>query len=222
MVATGNEQLLNKIAMTIVEGDTENCVKLVQAAILKGVDAYRILAEGLSKGMDIVGEKFRKHEYFVPELIWSAQTLKAALDLLKPHLKVEKVKTPTRIVIGSVYGDIHDVGKNIIKIMLELAGFKVFDLGIDVPPERFVEEVKRINADIVAMSALTTTTMFSMRDVIEELKKAGLRNRVKVVVGGLFVDQAFAREVGADAYGKDAMEALEKIRKLLRGKAGGK
>lgn len=195
----------------------ENTVdRLVKEALEAGCGVLDIIERGLTPGMREVGEKFEKGEYFLPELLLSADIFSKAMNFLQPLIEKGAAQTRRgRVVIGTVKGDIHDLGKNLVAVMLRVDGFEVIDLGVDVPAEKFVEAVRRYSPDIVGMSALLTTTMLEMRNVIDALKAAGLRGKVKVIVGGAPVTEEYAKEIGADAYARDAVEAVKKCRELV-------
>ena len=203
------------IANSVIEGEEEKVRDLVQQAIANGVSADKILSEGLIAGMNVVGAKMRKHEVFLPEVLLSAGAMQAGMDLLKPLLATGKVGLGPKVVLGTVKGDIHDIGKNLVGIMLTGVGFQVVDLGKDTPAERFVQAAREEEAQIVAMSALLTTTMPEMKVTIEALKAAGLREKVKVIVGGAPVSPEYATQIGADGYGRDAAVAVDKVRELV-------
>jgi len=206
---------LKTIANSVIEGEKEKVRELVQQAIANRVSADKILSEGLIAGMNVVGGKMRKHEVFLPEVLLSAGAMQAGMDLLKPLLATGEVSLGPKVVLGTVKGDIHDIGKNLVGMMLTGAGFQVVDLGKDIPAERFVQATKEEEAQIVAMSALLTTTMPEMRNTIEALKVAGLREKVKVIVGGAPVSPEYAAQIGADGYGRDAAVAVDKVRELV-------
>lgn len=189
--------------------------ELVQAAVDEGVDVGQILNEGLIAGMAVVGEKFKKNEFYVPEVLIAARTMHAGMEILQPLLAGAGVKSIGKIAIGTVKGDLHDIGKNLVSMMLKGAGFQVNDLGIDIPPERFVKAAEEEGAQVLGMSALLTTTMPSMKTVIEALEKAGLKNKIKTMIGGAPVTQSYADEIGADGYAPDASTAVDKARELL-------
>lgn len=196
----------------------EGVSRLVREALDAGCSPLEVIEGGLRPGMEEVGARFERGEYFLPELMLSAEIFNRVvgehvLPLLGGSLGGGSLG---RVVIGTVRGDIHDIGKNLVATMLRISGFEVIDLGVDVAPERFVEAVREHEPDILGMSALLTTTMLEMRNVIEALKAAGLRDRVKVIVGGAPVTEEFAREIGADAYARDAVEAVEVCKKLLQ------
>lgn len=201
--------ILEQISTAVQHGKAKDVVELVQQGLDSGLTAQQILDEGLLKGMGILGVKFKNNEVFVPEVLIAARALNRGTELLKAKLVEEGVKPIGTVVIGTVKGDLHDIGKNLVKMMLEGAGFAVIDLGVDVPDEKFVEAVKEHKPQILALSALLTTTMNSQQTVIEALKAAGLRDQVKVMVGGAPVTQSFCDLIGADAYTPDAASAAE-------------
>ncbi len=203
------------IANSVIEGEEEKVRELVQQAITGGVSAERVLSEGLIAGMNVVGERMKKHEMYLPEVLLSATAMHAGMDLLKPLLDTGGVGLGPKVVLGTVKGDIHDIGKNLVGIMLTGVGFQVVDLGKDTPAERFVQATREEEAQIVAMSALLTTTMPEMRNTIEALKAAGLREKVKVIVGGAPVSPEYAAQIGADGYARDAARAMDKVRELI-------
>ncbi len=200
-------ELLEKISQSILDGSLEDCQAAVQQAMDAGLSADDILKKGLVPAMAEVGRLFEEGEYFVPEMLIAARAMQGGLNLLKPLLVSEKVKPVGRVVIGTVKGDLHDIGKNLVAIMMEGAGFEIVDLGTDVPVEKFVSAVQEKKADILAMSALLTTTMTTMPTVIKALKDAGIRDGLKVMVGGAPVTQEFAAQIGADGYSPDASQA---------------
>lgn len=189
--------------------------ELTQQAIDEGIDIQEILNKGLLAGMDVVGVRFKTGEFFIPEVIISAQALKAGTDLLRPLLVKSGLKPISKVVIGTVKGDLHDVGKNLVAMMLEGARFDIINLGTDVPKEKFIEVVKQEKAQILGMSSLLTSTMVEMRPVLEALEKEGLRDQVKTMVGGAPVTQSFADQIGADGYAVDAISAAAKAKELL-------
>lgn len=207
------ENLLKEMAQSVIDGDKDTCERLTQKLLEEGLSAKQILDRGLVPGMDVVGVRFRDNIIFVPEVLISARAMKASLAILEPILAEAKVKEVGVYVIGTVKGDIHDIGKNIVGMMLKGAGFKVVDLGINTPVEKFVEVIKNENADILGMSALLTTTMGYMQVVIDKLKEQGIP--IKTMIGGAPVSAAFAEKIGADAYAKNATEAVEKAKGLL-------
>jgi corrinoid protein of di/trimethylamine methyltransferase len=211
------EGLIALILQSIVDGEPELTVDLTQQALAAGLEPMLIIKQGLVPGMDIVGEKFTSGEYFLPNLIISASGVQNAMELLEPELKArsQEVKSAGKVVIGTVQGDIHEIGKSLVGTMLSANGFQVFDLGVDVPVGKFVEKVKETDANLVGLSALLTTTMAVQAEVIDGLRKAGLRDRVKVIVGGAPVSQGWAEEIGADGYSEDAIGAVELARRLV-------
>ena len=206
--------ILEDIYNDVVEGKVDDAATGVERALDSGIEADDILKKSLTSAMDLVGVKFGEGEMFIPQVVWSAKAMQACMDLLKPHFSISQQSDRARIIIGTTKGDIHDIGKNLVAIMLEGAGFKVFDLGVDVEPNTFVEKALEEKGDIIALSSLLTTTMLSMRDVVSLAKEKGLSS-TKVIIGGAPVDMAFCKEIGADAYGIDAMDAVRKVRELL-------
>ena len=208
--------ILPEIADCLQRGEDDRVHELVREALEARVPPLEILNGGLVAGMNVVGEQFRLREIFLPDVLLAARAMYAGLELLRPLLARDGVPSAGRIVIGSVHGDLHDIGKNLVGIMLKGAGFEVVDLGNDVPAQRFVEEAVAQGAAAIGMSALLTTTMPVMKDVVELLRARGLSSTIKVIVGGAPVSEAFAREIGADAYGYDAANAVERVRALVR------
>ena len=206
---------LNALKDAVIAGDSKGCTVLTEVAIKAGHAPQKILNEALIPAMEVVGEKFRCNEVYVPEVLVAARAMKKSLAILKPLLVQTGFKPVGVAVMGSVKGDLHDIGKNLVCMMLEGAGFEVVDLGTDVPPEKFVQAAKDSKAQIIGMSTLLTTTMLGMKDVMAALEKAELRGKVKVMVGGAPVTQSFAQEIGADAYGESAATAVEKARQLI-------
>ena len=205
---------IETIYTDVVEGGLQTIEGHVQAALDTGLPAQQILSEGLIAAMGQVGARFERGEYFVPEMLLSAQTMKRALALLRPLLVGSDVRPVARVVIGTVQGDLHDIGKNLLGMMLEGAGFEVVDLGTDVSPQSFVQAVRN-GAALVGISALLTTTMRNMPNVVNALKEAGLRKQVKIIVGGAPVDQGFAEQIGADGFAPDASRAVLLSKTLL-------
>lgn len=208
-------ETLNALKEAVIVGNAPKAKELTEKALAENIPAKQILDEALVPGMTVVGEKFKNNEYYVPEVLIAARAMYAALDILRPILSKSEVETKGTVVIGTVKGDLHDIGKNLVRMMLEGGGFKVVDLGVDVAPEKFIEAIKEHNANILAMSALLTTTMPSMKVTIDALKSAGLRDKVKVMVGGAPVTQQWADEIGADGYAPDAASAVDKAKELL-------
>lgn len=205
---------IEKIREAVIEGNRNEAVVLVQQALDDGLSADKILHDGLIDAMREVGELFEAGEFFVPEMLIAARAMSGALELLKPRLVEQGVEPLGRVAIGTVKGDLHDIGKSLVAMMLEGAGFEITDLGTDVPPEKFIDAVQS-GAQIVAMSALLTTTMPNMKSTIDAIKQAGLRDHTTILIGGAPVTQAFADEIGADGYAPDASSAVRKARVLL-------
>jgi corrinoid protein of di/trimethylamine methyltransferase len=208
MVLGGEGEMLAKLRDTIVNFDIEGVKKTCKEAVAAGIPAYKAIIEGMAKGMEIVGQKYEDGEYFLAELVTAGETMKEGMAVLEPHLKAGDIKSAGKIVIGTVRGDLHDIGKNIIVTLLKAANFDVIDLGVDVSAEQFVEAVYEHSPDIVAMSALLTSTMIEMKNIIEELEKTGLRDKVKIIIGGAPITHEYAEEIGADAAAKDAVEGV--------------
>jgi 5-methyltetrahydrofolate--homocysteine methyltransferase len=208
------DEKIKGIFQCVVEGDNAGVQQQVNAALAAGLPANQILNEGLIVGMAEVGRLFEEGEYFVPEMLISARAMKSAMAILKPHLTTSEVGAAGKVIIGTVKGDLHDIGKNLVSLMLEGAGFQVVDLGSDVSPEKYVEAAKEHAPNIVAMSALLTTTMVNMKSTITALEEAGLRGKVKVMIGGAPVTEAFAQQIGADGYAPDASRAVATAKAL--------
>lgn len=212
------EEILNKITEAVVQFDIDNIQNLVKEALDKGIPPVEIITSGMAKGMEIVGNKYESKEYFLAELIMAGEVMKTGMEVLEPHLKLSPAAKTGAVVIGTVKGDLHDIGKNIVITLLKSAGFEVHDLGVDVEAEKFIEKVKETNADILALSALLTTTMMEMENVIKALKEAGIRDKVKIIVGGAPITKEFADRIGADAYAVDAVKGVELCKKLIQTK----
>ena len=206
---------LQGIAEAVIRGDRDTGGKLTQAAVDEGTSAEAIINEGLIAGMSVVGAKFKANEFYVPEVLIAARAMHAGMDIIKPLLAESGVKPRGIVAIGTVKGDLHDIGKNLVAMMLEGGGYEVLDLEVDVAPEKFVEAVKDKGAQVICLSALLTTTMPSMKDTIEALKEAGIRGQVKVMIGGAPVTQNYADEIGADGYAPDAASAVDKANELI-------
>ena len=206
---------LEVIYEAVIEGDAETTKQEVQAELDKGTEAGDILHKACIAAMQEVGRRFEIGAFFVPEMLIAARAMQGALDVLRPYLIDEDVPTEGKIVMGTVNGDLHDIGKNLVSMMLEGAGFEVIDLGVDVEPEKFVETVREENPDALGMSALLTTTMPSMQRTIDALKNAGLRDKVKVIIGGAPVTQDYAAQIGADGFAPDASSAARKVKELV-------
>lgn len=211
-------KIFKEIADEVIKGNSSSVEELTKKALSQNISAEEILNNGLVEGMGIVSEKFKNNEIFIPEVLISAKSMNTGLEILKPLLAETKVKPLGKVVIGTVKGDLHDIGKNIVAMLLKGAGFEVIDLGADVPKEKFLEYVKKERADIVGMSALLTTTMVSMKETIQTLKDAGLRESVKVIIGGAPVTESYALQINADGYASDAASAVDMSKKLLKNK----
>jgi 5-methyltetrahydrofolate--homocysteine methyltransferase len=204
---------LKQLYQAVVTGDAKASQNLTREALAEGVDPLKLVNEYMVPAMDEVGKKFECNEYFVPELLISARAMKAALDLIRPLLTARGDKPVGRVAIGTVKGDLHDIGKNLVASLLEGGGFEVIDLGVNVSPEKFIETVQQKNANIIAMSALLTTTMPSMKTTIDALKQAGVRHKVKILIGGAPITQKYADEIGADGYSENAVGAVALAKK---------
>lgn len=205
---------LNQLREAILKGDSKAALAVTREAIAENVDPLELVTKHMVPAMDEVGRRFECQEYFVPELLIAARAMKGALELIRPLLTASGAPSAGSVVIGTVRGDLHDIGKNLVASMLEGAGFDVFDLGTDVTPQKFLTEAKAKKAKIVALSALLTTTMTSMKTTIEEFKKEGVRDQFKFMIGGAPVTQEYAEQIGADAYGENANSAVSLARKL--------
>jgi 5-methyltetrahydrofolate--homocysteine methyltransferase len=210
------DQIIQKINDAIIDGQPTVVQSLMTQALNNGINPSIILDQGMIAAMDEVGRRFEEGEFYVPEMLISARAMQAGLALLKPYLQKTDAKAAGKVVIGTVKGDLHDIGKNLVALMLEGAGFEIIDLGTDVSPEKFLEAVKIHEPDIVALSALLTTTMVNMKTTIEAFKQAGIRERVKVVVGGAPVTDTFAQQIGADGQAPDASQAVRLARSMVK------
>lgn len=224
----GKNELLKEIAFNVIQGRVEAedegfdeglegnpaVTELVEEAIRQGLDPKTIVLEGLTEAMEIVGDKFEKEEYLIPDMLASAECVGTAMDILSDYLLGAGVKSKGKIIIATVAGDLHDIGKNIVAIMLKGAGYEVIDLGTNVPTEQIVEEIKKHQAPYLGLSALLTTTMRTMGEVIENLKENGVRDKVKVLIGGAPTSQEFAEQIGADAYCKDAFQSIDVLKAM--------
>ena len=207
--------LLSEISEALQKGDNAKVGELTQKAIDEGMQPKVVLDDGLIAGMDIIGKRFRNHEIFLPDVLLSARAMYAGMDLLKPLFLQDEVPSIGKVVLGTVQGDLHDIGKNLVGIMLKGAGFEIVDLGKDVPPEVFVDTAEKEEAGIIGMSTLLTTTAPAMIRVIEILRERGLDGRIKTIVGGAPVSQDLAKEIGADAYGYDAANAVDSVKDMV-------
>ena len=206
---------LKQLHDAVLKGDAKTAKSVTEAALADGVEPMKLVQEFMMPAMDEVGRRFECNEYFVPELLLSARAMKSALELVRPLLAAEGAQPAGRVVIGTVKGDLHDIGKNLVASMLEGGGYEIIDLGVNVAPEQFITAVKDKNANIIAMSALLTTTKSSMKTTIEALKQAGVREQVKILVGGAPVTQQYADEIGADGFSESAAGAVAAAKKAV-------
>lgn len=216
------EKLLNQLSDAVFEMEEEETVALAQEYIEKGYDALEGIAEGLAPGMNRAGVMYENEEYYIPELLLCSDAMYRGIDVLRPHIKKEENNETSKMtaVVGVVEGDTHDIGKNLFKIMLETVGFEVYDLGRDVPPDNFIQKAKEVNANLIGMSTLMTTTMKNMGVVIDKLIEANIRDNVIVMVGGGPISSEFARKIGADGYEPDASSAAKRAKELVLAKVG--
>jgi corrinoid protein of di/trimethylamine methyltransferase len=206
-------QLLKDLSDAVEELNIQKAAKLTQAALDKGLDPHDIITHGLQAGTIRVGEKYEKGEYFVPELLRAGKAMESAIDLIRPHMKKgDQKEESVRMVLGTVKGDIHHIGKNIVKLVLEANGIDVIDLGVDVPSERFIEEAMKAKAHVVGISALMTSTLPRVKEIVEMAVAQKVRDRFRIIIGGAPTDEAYARTIGADAHGKDPVMALKHIK----------
>lgn len=210
------ETILTELGKAVIEGDGDKCRAYAEKAIALGVDAYEVI-QCCSEGMGVVGEKYEKQEYFIPELMLGAAAMNAAIDVVRPHMRDRRASetSPGKVVLGVVEGDVHDIGKNVVRMVLEAEGFEVLDLGSNVPMEMFIDKARETGADVIGLSTFITTTLPMMERLIDELEEIGVRDKVKVMVGGAATSEAFAAAIGADAWAKNAIEAAKKMRQLL-------
>lgn len=208
-------EMLKRLANAIINGNAPETEKLTQQALDSNIEVEKVLKQGLIAGMDVVGAKFKNNEFYVPEVLIAARAMKAGMKILRPKLAECGVKPVAKIVIGTVKGDLHDIGKNLVGMMLEGAGFEVIDLGVDVNPEKFIQALTENKAQAMGMSALLTTTMLNMKTTIEKLNKTDVRDSVKILIGGAPVTQSFADEIGADGYAPDATTAVALVKNIL-------
>jgi corrinoid protein of di/trimethylamine methyltransferase len=207
--------ILNEISENLQQGKAKVVKELVQKAIDDGLDVKTILEDGLLAGMNIIGTKFKNNEVYVPDVLIAARAMNAGTELLKPLLASAGVKATGKVVLGTVKGDLHDIGKNLVRMMMEGKGLEVIDLGIDVPTEKFISTAKETGAKIIAASALLTTTMGEMKNIVEAVKAAGMRDKVTIMVGGAPVNDNFCKSIGADIYTPDAASAAEEAAKVF-------
>jgi corrinoid protein of di/trimethylamine methyltransferase len=210
-----SERIFKDLSDSVVEMDETKSVALAREAIAKGVDAYEAIDKGLVDGMDRAGKLFEDEEYFIPELLMCSDAMYSSLEILKPHIKSGSLGAKPKVVIGVVEGDTHDIGKNLVKIMLESSGFEIIDLGRDIAPAAFVDKAIEANAQVIALSTLMTTTMDGMAEVVKILKARKVREQFKVIVGGGPISQQFADKIGADGYSANATEAVRLAKHLV-------
>ncbi len=208
-------KLMKELAEAVIEGEMDDVVELTEKAVEKEVDVAEIMNEGLLAGMDIVGQRFKVGDMFIPEVLGCAEAMKGAMVILKPLLAKSDVKSAGKFMIATVKGDLHDIGKNLVAMLFEGSGFDIVDLGIDIPVEDIIAAIKEHKPDVLGLSALLTTTMPKMAETINSLNEAGIRDQVKVLVGGAPVTKAWAEEIGADGYASNAAAAVEKGRELI-------
>jgi len=206
---------LSALSQAVINGNQNKAAELTQQALDEGVSPVTILNEGLIPGMSVVGEKFKANEFYIPEVLIAARAMHAGMNLIKPLIAETDVEPLAKVALGTVQGDLHDIGKNLVGMMLEGAGCEVVDLGVDVNPDRFCRAVTEDGVAVVAMSALLTTTMPAMKETIAALQEAGLRDKVKVMIGGAPITQNYADEIGADGYAPDAASAVDKLKELI-------
>ena len=218
MVCESSSQgdILRDIARSLVDLEMEAAKRGVEEALKASIPPRDIIKEGLGKGMELVGQKYEKNEFFLSELIFSSAIMNEGMALLEPHLGSDAPSALGRVVIGTVEGDLHDIGKNLVATMLTSAGYEVHDLGVDVSPKKFIEKVKELRPDLVCMSALLSVTMSTVEETVKALEEASVRRSVKVLVGGRCLNEQIAQRMGADAYGQDAWDALSKAKELLQ------
>lgn len=207
--------MLNEVARAVQACDLERVSGAVERALQANIEPLKVIDDGLIAGMNVVGKRFREGDMFVPEVLMAASAMRSGVDIIQPLLMGKEIPSIGTAIIGTVEGDLHDIGKNLVIMMLDIAGFKVIDMGIDIEPEKFVESAKENNAILIGMSALLTTTMMKMKDTIDALVEAGIRKNVKVLVGGAPVSQDFANEIGADGYAPDAATAAELAKNMI-------
>ncbi len=209
-------KVLKEIAANVEKGDSTTVKELAKKALSQKIHPEEILNNGLVKGMDVIGKKFKNNEVFIPEVLIATRAMKAGMDIIKPLLTHERSKFRAKIVMGTVKGDLHDIGKKIVGMILENEGYEIIDIGIDVSKERFLRTIKTESPEIIGMSSLLTTTMGYMREVIEAIENAKLRQNIKIIIGGAPVTQTFADEIKADGYAPDGPSAVDLVRVLLR------
>lgn len=215
MIEMGEQNFLEKLKECVANFDIDKIQKVCRDALVAGVAPYRLVMDGMAKGMDVVGRKYEAGEYFLAELIMAGETMKEGMKILEPHLKKGELKKIGRVVIGTVRGDLHDIGKNVVGALLSASGFDVIDLGVDVPTDQFVEAVRVHKPDILGMSALLTVTMPKMEDVIKKLEETGLRGNVRVIIGGAPLTEDYAKKISANAYASNAVAGVKICKEWL-------
>jgi len=215
-------ELYQTMSQSVIDGEPEQAEELAQKAVSLDLDPLEVIDRGYTRGMNVLGDRFARGEVFLPHLVMGGEAMKAAIAVLEPELAKRQQQRPVlgKVVIGTVAGDIHEIGKSLVATMLSANGFQVFDLGVDVPVSTFVEKARKVEADIVGLSALLTTTMLNQGKVIESLQEAGLREKVKVMVGGAPVSQSWAEQIGADGYSENAVGAVALAKELMGSAAG--
>jgi len=214
------KEILDSLTNAVVAGDGDACAKFARLVLEAGINPYKALMEGCARGMEVMSERYDKGEVFVPEILLSADAMNQAIEILKPYVKVDKSKVPGKVVLGVVEGDVHDIGKNIVKILLEVAGYTVIDLGKDVQGIKFVETIIAERPDIVGLSALMTTSMMGMPELMRLFAQSRIRDNISVIIGGGPVTREFAEKIGADGYGANAPEAVRVCDKIMHDKRG--
>jgi len=207
--------ILEAVKQTIVDGDDDEAVAQIEKALTEGIDPVKVLKQAIIPGIERAGELWHDNVYFMPDVVLSAEAFKAAMKAVEPHLAGREITKLGTVIMGVVAGDMHDLGKSIVIAMLTGAGFEVIDLGVDVPTETFIEKISELKPDIMGVGCYMTTTMLELKAMITFLKDNGLRDKVKIMIGGVPTTQQFADEIGADAWGKDALDAVDKARKLM-------
>jgi len=213
---SGREEILKKLTEAVINCDPKSADKAAREAIEVKIKPYDAIINGLTPGMKVVGNKYESKEYFIPDVLLAADAMYAGLNLLLPLIPKSETRSKGKIVLGTVEGDVHDIGKNIVKIMLVSSGYEVIDLGKDVPTDEFIKKAEEEGAQVIAMSTLMTPTLLSMKAVEEQLKSTGLKEKVKTIIGGGAVSEEWRKKMGSDAYGKDAGEAVDKVKQLIQ------
>ncbi len=209
------EALFSQISQALVDMEENTVVELCKKTLEINIPAYETITQALIPGMDRVSRLYEEEEYFLPEVLICSDAMNAGIDIVKPHLDKNLLEKPVKVVIGVVEGDTHDIGKNLVRIMMEAAGFEVYDLGRDVPLDRFINKAEEVGSDFIGMSTLMTTTMDGMKTVIDKLKEKNIRDKYKVLIGGGPISQSFADRIGADLYTKDASEAVRRVKEIM-------